>query len=132
MTLKIVVLMVGALAATAASAQQSPMFGKAKALIAERMVDPSSLQYRKLRVVQETVQGKRLTVACGEFNSKNKLGGYTGFRTFAYETTTVKGVIAFDGGKFDLFTFDGADLNSPGAFGETNARVLAVCLGMVQ
>lgn len=122
------------LAPTAYAAQPatSPLIARAKALIAGRMNDPSSLQYRKLRVVNETVQGKALTIACGEFNAKNKMGGYVGFQTFAYETTVLKGVMTFDGAKFDYFTSDGSDFETAGAFDEKNARVIAVCLGLKQ
>lgn len=131
---KMIAFLLAASVATAAQAAQapSPLVTKAKALIAGRMNDPSSLQYRKLRVVNETVHGKALTVACGEFNAKNKMGGYVGFQTFAYEPTVLKGVMTFDGGNFDYFTSDGKDFETAGAFDEKNARILAVCLGLKQ
>lgn len=48
---------------------------RARAAAAEALIDPSSAQFRSLRL------GPTGTV-CGEINGKNRLGGYVGFRRF--------------------------------------------------
>ena len=118
-------------AALTQAAAPSPMLAQAKKIIAAEMVDPGSLQYRNLRVVHSVVQGKPLTIACGEYNGRNKLGGYTGFAKFAYEPTALHGVVSMkaDG---DLDLFGDTSTSRGGADTETQARVLAVCLGIKQ
>jgi hypothetical protein len=113
------------------AATPSPLITQAKKLIAAEMVDPSSLQYRSLRVVHGVVQGKALTIACGEYNSKNRLGGYTGYAKFAYEPTLLQGVVSMKAdGNLDMFGNSGADRSD--AATETKARIIAVCLGIKQ
>lgn len=105
------------------------MLTRAKKLIAAEMVDPASLQFRKLRVVRHVVQGKALTIACGEYHTRNRLGGYVGYATFAYEPTLMHGVISFKAeGGMDIF----GDVDRSDAATETNARILGVCLGVAQ
>lgn len=112
-----------------AATTTAPTIVKAKKIIAAEMVDPSSLQFRKLRVTHGVVQGKALTITCGEYNARNKMGGYTGFARFAYEPTVMRGVISFNAeGGMDLF----GDLDHSATATETNARILAVCLGVPQ
>jgi Tfp pilus assembly major pilin PilA len=48
----------------------------AKREIERSLKDPSSVQYRNLRVVNSAV--------CGEANAKNSFGAYVGFRRFVY------------------------------------------------
>lgn len=114
----------------AGAATPAPLLAQAKKIIAAEMVDPGSLQYRNLRVVRGNVQGKILSVACGEYNARNKMGGFTGFATFAYEPS-LNGVVSFkDDGSIDLFGNVSADQSD--AATEMKARVLAVCMGIPQ
>jgi hypothetical protein len=117
-------------AVSAAAAAPSPLLLQAQKIIAAEMVDPGSLQYRKLRVVRSAVQGKFLSVACGEYNARNKMGGYTGFATFAYEPS-LNGVVSYKaGGGIDLFGDASADRSDEAT--ELKARVLATCMGIAQ
>lgn len=117
-------------AMSAGAATPSPLLVQAQKIIAAEMVDPGSLQYRKLRVVRSAVQGKPLSVACGEYNARNKMGGYTGYATFAYEPS-LNGVVSYKaGGGIDLFGDVSADRSD--AATELKARVLAVCMGIPQ
>jgi len=50
-----------------------------KSKVLERLTDPASAQFRKLKLLQDN---KGL---CGEVNAKNKLGGYAGFSAFAVD-----------------------------------------------
>ena len=90
-----------------AATPPSPMLTKAKKLIASHMVDPSSLQY------------------------KNKLGGYTGFQTFAYEPTVLKGVLSMNSEEgMAFYGDDGGDaMDRSDDATRANAGILAVCLG---
>lgn len=122
---------VALMASSGHAATPSPMITQAKAIIAAEMVDPSSLQYRNLRIVHAVVQGRSLTIACGEYNARNAMGGYTGFAKFAYEPSALQGVASMKAsGGLDLFGDAGADRSD--AATETKARILAVCLGVPQ
>lgn len=125
-------LVIAALCLIAAAPPPSPMLAHAKSLISAHMVDPTSLQFRKTRVVHRVVDGKSLTIACGEFNARNKFGGYTGFTGFAYEATTMHGVLSWDGASdFSFFADDGgSEMDHPGSFNDANASILAVCVGI--
>ncbi len=50
---------------------------EAKKAVERLLTDPSSVQYRDLKIHSEDV-------VCGEVNAKNRLGGYVGFRSFIY------------------------------------------------
>jgi hypothetical protein len=99
-------------AAHAAAPAASPTGGivaKAKAIIADRMVDPNSLVVRKTHVEQASAAGQSVTLLCGEYNAKNRMGGYTGFKTFLYEPAVMKGVLSFeDDLKLDFFSASGS------------------------
>ena len=114
-----------------AATAPSPLIAQAKRIIAAEMVDPHSLQYRLVRVVHRTVEGKPLSIVCGEFNAHNRMGGYMGYAKFAYEPTVLHGIISMkpEGG-MDLFGDAGADRSD--AATESSARILAVCLGVSQ
>ena len=114
-------------APTAQAQATSPLIAKAKALIASRMTDPLSLQYRNVRVVRQTIDGRALTIVCGEYNAKNRMGGYVGFATFAYEATILEGVFSL-GSDLDYFRTDGADFGAPNIDSTMNARILGVCM----
>lgn len=114
---------------THAATPPSPLFAQAKKIIAAEMVDPGSLQFRNLRIVHGSVQGKALTIACGEYNTKNRLGGYVGFAKFAYEPTLMRGVISLKAeGGMDIF----GDVDRNSVAVDTNARILGACLGITQ
>jgi hypothetical protein len=53
-------------------------FDDAKRAIEKDLKDPSSVQYRNMKKDNYGVQ------VCGEFNSKNSMGGYVGFKPFIY------------------------------------------------
>lgn len=126
---KMIAFILAASAATVASAAQptSPLITKAKALIAGRMNDPLSLQYRNVRVVRRAIDGKALVIVCGEYNAKNRMGGYVGFATFAYEATILEGVFSL-GSDLNYFREDGADFGAPNIDSAMNARILHMCV----
>lgn len=51
---------------------------RAKDAVRQRLIDPDSAQFRDLRKVDEGI--------CGQVNSKNRMGGYVGYRTFLYDS----------------------------------------------
>lgn len=68
---------------------------QAKAAITERMIDPKSTDFRNIKVgmgiasrtlyATENVSGPPIIdVVCGEVNSKNRMGGYVGFKPFRW------------------------------------------------
>lgn len=61
---------------------------KLRAGLLTSLVDPHSAQFRSERVAGGG------TVICGEFNSKNRLGGYAGFRRYI---STASGAFAIEG-----------------------------------
>lgn len=70
------------------------MAKSASKLIAARLVDPDSIVLRNARVVSATSpSGTSVTLLCGEYNARNRLGGYAGFQSFIYEPGELKGVM---------------------------------------
>ncbi len=67
------------IAIAASAAWFGPLFasteGAARELVAPTLYDPSSAQFRNLRVSGDFL--------CGEVNGKNRFGAYVGFRPFA-------------------------------------------------
>jgi len=53
----------------------------AKALVAERFKDPSSVQFRNI-VAYGNATPPSIAMLCGQVNGKNAYGGYVGFRRF--------------------------------------------------
>lgn len=51
-----------------------------KAMLAN-LKDPGSAQFRKMKVIEQSDGSKSV---CGEVNAKNSMGGYVGYRLFAY------------------------------------------------
>ena len=47
--------------------------------IKDRAVDPGSVRFRNVVVIREANGAKAV---CGEFNAKNRMGGYNGFERF--------------------------------------------------
>lgn len=117
-------------------APQLPRFASAKSLIRDHMNDPESLQYRNLRVVHATINGTAVTIVCGDYNAKNKFGGYVGFETFAFEPTLLKGVLILDdpsSGHFSFFGLDGGnEMDHPEIFSnaDTTGHIFGACLGL--
>lgn len=67
------------------AAAQSKFVEKAKSSVAEKMLDPSSVQFRNLTYVDSALrkEGDPIRhVLCGEINAKNSFGGYIGFKLF--------------------------------------------------
>lgn len=99
----------------AAPLTAAQMTATARQIISQRMLDPSSLQMRNAKVLTLTSpQGKQVQVLCGEYNAKNRMGGYTGFKVFAYEPVEMGGVLSIDlPRRMDFFSIDGkTDLGS--------------------
>lgn len=87
------------LAGTEASAQSvTEMTVAARRILADRLVEPGSLQLRNLRAKQVNSGGASLTILCGEYNAKNRMGGYTGFTAFAYEADRYGAVVTLSMG----------------------------------
>ena len=53
-----------------------------KTPIEKNLVDPESSRYRNIKFYSPRLNGKKITVMCGRHNSKNKMGGYTGYKWF--------------------------------------------------
>ena len=59
-----------------AMAVAATQIASAKAIIAHSVKDPGSLQYRSVKSAASGV--------CGEYNAKNAMGGYVGFKHFMF------------------------------------------------
>jgi hypothetical protein len=67
--------------ARAGQADSEPAFvRKAKDVIEKDLADPDSVRYRKITFLDE---GDGFTTVCGEFNAKNRAGGYVGYQSFS-------------------------------------------------
>ena len=53
---------------------------KARAAVAERSVEPSSVEFRSIEVFPNVV--------CGQANGKDNTGSFRGFRDFSYDRNT--------------------------------------------
>jgi hypothetical protein len=86
------------------------MASKARAIIVSHLVDPGSLSIRKTMIKSaKSVDGRSVTILCGEYNAKNRLGGFVGFRSFVYEPAVMKGVLSFDDSlALDFMSADGS------------------------
>ena len=72
----------------------------------QTLIDPSSVQFRSLQVFLDVpgsklrTKGSKTTplvdVVCGEMNSKNRMGGYVGFRPFYWDSDEKKAVGPLD------------------------------------
>jgi hypothetical protein len=82
----------------------------ARRVIAARIIDPGSLVLRNTHLATATSEtGQRVSLLCGEYNAKNRFGGYVGFKNFVYEPSVLKGVLSFeDDLRFDFFSVDGS------------------------
>jgi hypothetical protein len=67
---------------------------KVKHDILERLKDPDSAKFRRIKVSEDG------TLVCGEVNAKNSYGGYTGFTRF---TNTGESGVEFDDGNTPWF-----------------------------
>jgi len=61
------------------------MAERAAAAVSERMYDPVASQFRSMR---RAGAAQNRDFVCGEFNGRNILGGYVGFRRFGYDIAT--------------------------------------------
>lgn len=85
-------------AAPSAAETRGKAAKEAKALIADTFKDPTTVQFRNLKI---TADGQ---VVCGEVNAKNSYGGYNGFK--AFYAVWQSGVVRVDGGELysnDMF-----------------------------
>ena len=72
----------------------------------QTLIDPSSVQFRNLQVFLDVpgsklrTKGSKTTplvdVVCGEMNSKNRMGGYVGFKPFYWDSDEKKAVGPLD------------------------------------
>ncbi len=53
-----------------------------KEAVREKLKDADSANFRNTFFNYASLQGKRIPVSCGEVNSKNSFGGYTGFERY--------------------------------------------------
>ncbi|MGH8037303.1 MAG: hypothetical protein ACREPD_06140 [Stenotrophomonas sp.] len=67
-----------------ASQAKSDLVASAEKAVRHVATDPGSVQFREVRVVQLESAAGKAPIVCGEFNAKNRLGGYTGFEPFAW------------------------------------------------
>lgn len=83
----------------------------ARAYLDRVLIDPSSAQYRNMTVYLDVpgsklrTTGSRTTplvdVVCGEVNSRNRMGGYVGFKYFYWDTDEKKAVGISGDSKWD-------------------------------
>jgi hypothetical protein len=71
----------------ATGATEDDLHKEALETVASQLIDPSSAQFRNVRMVT-TGEGK--ATLCGEVNGRNRYGGYVGFTPFSYDTGTRK------------------------------------------
>lgn len=79
-----------------ATHSEAEVIADAQRVAAERLKDPSSAQFRNVRV-QQYLQGP-LKIVCGELNAKYSYGGYVGFRQFAASPAAV--YMEYRGGRY--------------------------------
>lgn len=65
---------------------------KVKAAIEQSLKDPDSVKYRKIVIASNDG-----SLICGEFNAKNGMGGYAGYRRFMNFDGDTPGYTADDG-----------------------------------
>jgi hypothetical protein len=112
--LRVVVALAGLAAASPALSASTggaaaPLAAKAKRIIAQRLVDPDSLTVRGVRVEKTSIDGHQVELLCGEYNSKNRFGGFVGFKPFVYESAAMKGVLTLgDDYEYDFFSESGS------------------------
>lgn len=58
------------------------VIAQAKTFMQGQLKDPQSVQWGRIDAHRLEKDGKTAVVACGSYNSKNALGGYTGSRRF--------------------------------------------------
>ena len=61
---------------------QSKYLAEGQIFIKKRAKDPSSVKFRNSRFNLANINGKTFPAVCGEINSKNSYGAYTGFQRF--------------------------------------------------
>lgn len=110
--MKLVITTIASLAMTpiaASAATPASMTAAARQIISQRLVDPASIQLRNTKLITTvSPKGQSVQVLCGEYNGKNRLGGYTGFKLFAYEPAEMGGVLSIDlPRRMDFFSSDG-------------------------
>lgn len=66
------------------SQPQSDLVASAEKAVRSAATDPASVQFREVQVVQLDTAAGSARIVCGEYNAKNRLGGYTGFEPFAW------------------------------------------------
>lgn len=69
---------------------------KIRNIIAKRMIDPQSVIISNARVVRVPAKDEPLLLVCGEYNAKNRMGGYAGSDDFVYEASYLKGVLTLN------------------------------------
>ena len=96
--LKIVVLALAVLLSSCAKEEEgitrkerAQLIAMTKDYVAAHLTDPDSARFRNTRVYEHGLFGG--IVVCGEFNAKNRLGGYVGYRRFIYNGPHKRNVV---------------------------------------
>ena len=86
---------------------ESPLISEAKKAVADKVKDPSSVQFKDVKECD--TKG----MVTGQFNAKNGFGAYTGFEAFIYRKPTAYMVNGYPlslepeaGGKFFIHLID--------------------------
>ena len=88
----------------------------AKASVERQLIDPTSAQYRDMTSFTEDV-------VCGSVNSKNRMGGYVGFRLFIYNgPSSNQADFDIDQGDVDLWCNDNPDKRKTAADRDNERR----------
>lgn len=69
-------------------------FEKIRQAIKQKLTDPDSAKFKNMRLFNA---GQKSELVCGEINSKNRFGGYTGFQPFAYAIDQSEGFFEVGG-----------------------------------
>ena len=67
-------------------ARQQKTIETAKNFVLQMLKDPSSAQFRNIKTsTSYAIPGREVALVCGEYNAKNEMGGYVGFKSFSWQ-----------------------------------------------
>jgi len=61
---------------------QASLENEARGALESSLFDAESTKFKDLKAVNAVIGGKSIRIICGEFNGKNKMGAYVGFKRF--------------------------------------------------
>lgn len=134
-TLRGPLLLAGVLLGSASLSGCNPSIGQAKEALERTLKDPGSVQYQDVVAYSENV-------VCGQYNAKNEMGGYVGFRRFITLNgvltsgdehanymnlcnNTAKGKIELDEAELGKFGFDVPPAQNRGTYWEVTVYLQA-------